>query len=315
MDLAEWQKRLEDNFSVNGVIGGHLLEIFDLENACGQFFTNRFYGQSVAINSFQSFFVETVKKALRWVSENDWPKDSPHYSMILLYYVVMFRSFRACENLLLKGYPLDAYALLRDLKDRAIFLAAIAHNITTLPSIHAFAVTKEIPIEEFKKISILRQKEERRVLGLMIRKKSGMPNEILKELEIWEQLFNLEIHGSTLSFYTELADWIKGNSPLSIGPTPNEKSIAMYMNRVVEIAWLIVRLFPYLQPVENAFGEEWGKRQKILDESLRLMEERLSQGGKKIGEAFIHFVDQKFSFSEPFFYHEANGNSQTPNER
>ena len=42
MDLAEWQKRLEDNFSVNGVIGGHLLNIIDLENACTQFFTSRF---------------------------------------------------------------------------------------------------------------------------------------------------------------------------------------------------------------------------------------------------------------------------------
>lgn len=315
MDLAEWQKRLEDNFSVNGVIGGHLLNIIDLENACTQFFTSRFHGQSVAIDSFQSFFVETVKKALKWISENDWPKDSPNYSTTLVYYVIMFRSFRACENLLLKGYPLDGYALLRDLKDRAIFLAAIAHNITTLPSIQAYAGTKEITWEEFKKIKNLRQEEERRVLGHMIRKKSGMPNEILKELEIWEQLFNIEIHGSNLSFYTELADWIKGNSPLSIGPTPKEKSMALYMNRVAEIAWLIVRLFPYLQPVENAFGEEWGKRQKILDESLRFMEERLSQGGKKIGEAFIYFVDQKFSFSEPFFYHEANGNSQTSNKR
>jgi len=92
MDADEWQKRLEDNFSVNGVIGGYLTEILGLEETCGQFYRNTFYGQSVAIDSFQSFFIETVKKALRWVSENDWPKDSPNYPMILLYYVVRLLS-------------------------------------------------------------------------------------------------------------------------------------------------------------------------------------------------------------------------------
>jgi hypothetical protein len=307
--VAEWQKRLEDNFSVDGIIGGHLSEIFALEETCGQFFLDTFHGQSVAIDSFQSFFIETVKKTLRWVSENDWPKDSPNYPMILLYYVVMFRSFRACENLLLKGYPLDGYALLRDLKDRAIFLGAIVHNITTFQSLHGWGGTKEITWEEYKKIKNQRQKEELRVLGRMIRKDSGMPHGIIKELEIWEQLFNEEMHGSKFSFYNELADWIDGKSTLSIGPTPKKLSMTMYMNRVTEIAWLTVRLLPYLQPVRNAFGEEWGERQKILDESLRYMEESLGQLGKKIGEAFIYFVDQKFSFSEPFFYQEATGNS------
>ena len=41
----------------------------------------------------------------------------------------------------MKGYPLDAYSLMRDLKDRAFLLAGVAHNITTFPTIIG-AVTK-----------------------------------------------------------------------------------------------------------------------------------------------------------------------------
>jgi len=235
MDVAEWQKRLEDNFTVGDVVGGHLVEIINLENSCGQIFTNTFHGQSVAIDSFQSFFVETIRMALRWISNNSWPKDSPCYPMILMYYVVMFRGFRACENLLIKGYPLEGYALLRDLKDRAIFLAGIAHNITTLPSMLGQAASKDLSWEEYKKVKFKRQKEEARVLSRMIRDKSGMPDLIQKELEIWEQLFNEEIHGSKLTFSTELADWINKKSPLSIGPTP--KTLPMTMYEVSPVFW------------------------------------------------------------------------------
>ena len=196
------------------------------------------------------------------------------------------------------------------MKDRAIFLAAIAHNITTFPAIQGYLETKIPDWPAYnKRIKNPRKKEESRVLDCMIRKKSSMPKEILGELEKWEKLFNEEIHGSKLSYNTELTYWIKSQRSPSIGPIPNELSMGIYMNRAIEIAWLTVRLFPYLQPVENAFGEDWRKRQKILAESLRFMEESFIQEDKKIFDAFIYFVDQKFSFSEPFFYQEATGNS------
>ena len=44
MDVTEWQKRLEDTFTINGVIGGNLLEVLDRERTCGKYFTNTFHG-------------------------------------------------------------------------------------------------------------------------------------------------------------------------------------------------------------------------------------------------------------------------------
>ena len=141
----------------------------------------------------------------------------------------------------------------------------------------------------------------------MIRKNSGLPDDTIVELRRWEQLFHMEVHGSTFSFTKELLDWVQGKAALSLGPTPKEDSMAIYMNRACEVGWLLVRLLPYLQPEKNAFGDIWLDKQQILDDSFRYMEQALSKLGKKIGDAFIRFVEEKFTFSEPFFYFEADG--------
>lgn len=311
MDVSRWQKKLEDYFTVEGVIGGHLLEVIKLEVEHEKCFIRSFHGQDVLMNSFQSFFIETIKSAYDLVQKNGWPKDSDSYSVVLLYYVIMFRSFRACEILLLKGYPLDGYALLRDLKDRVIFMAAVAHNITTFNAACGYSSKlPKITPEEWKKNKGARIKEENRLLNWMIRKESGMPSDILDELENWEQLFNEEVHGSRFSFFSELHMWLAEKRPPTTGPIPNMFSMPMYMNRACEIAWLILRLLPYLQPSENAFGEEWLKKHEILDESFLHMQKGLGEKGKKIGDVFIFFVNQKYSFKRPFYYFEADGSGE-----
>jgi hypothetical protein len=80
------------------------------------------------------------------------------------------------------------------------------------------------------------------------------------------------------------------------------------MNRCCEIAWLITRLFPYLQVEENAFEDEWHEKYKILDDSFLFMEKSLSDIGILVADAFIFFVDNKFTFKGPFYYREADGN-------
>jgi hypothetical protein len=306
MNTAEWQKRLEDNFLLNGKVSDNLLAVYDQENKCGDYFINTFHGQNVLINSFQSFFADTIDSAFIWISKHGWPEDRPYYSTILLYYIILFRSFRACENLLLNGYPLDGYALIRDLKDRAIFIAGIAHNITTFPSIYGYEAIKAIKDDDWKKIKNRRKSEEYRVLNKILRKDSGLPNHVQEELKIWEELFHEEVHGSKLSFLGELGNW-KNNNIISIGPLPRESSMAMYMNRSSEIGWLIVRLLPYLQLAPSAFGDSWQKKLIILDDSFRHMEQGISRMGKKIADAFLYFVDTKFYFPESFHYFEADG--------
>lgn len=55
MNIAEWQKRLEDNFIINGVVGGNLLEIYDFEKKCGDYFINTFHGQDILLIHFKVF--------------------------------------------------------------------------------------------------------------------------------------------------------------------------------------------------------------------------------------------------------------------
>ncbi len=81
----------------------------------------------------------------------------------------------------------------------------------------------------------------------------------------------------------------------------------MYMNRASEIAWLLLRSLPYLQVEDNAFGDRWQEKHKILDDSFLYMQKGLSGLGKEIGDAFITLVEKKFSFDETFYYFEADG--------
>ncbi len=117
------------------------------------------------------------------------------------------------------------------------------------------------------------KKEERRLLNLIIRNKSGLDLQTQKELGKWEKMFNYEIHGAKLSFFTELGNWAIEGNPLSIGPTPKIQPLGMYMNRICEVGWLVTRLLPYLQPAENAFGKEWQEKWAILDESFLYMQQ------------------------------------------
>lgn len=313
MDVSQWQKRLEENFTINGHVGGNLFEVFESERACGDHFIRSFYGQSVLIDSFQHFFIATLKDARKWVIANGWPKNCPSYGAIYVYYLVMFRRFRACETLLLKGYPFDGYALLRGLKEQAILLAGIVHNLTTLTAVFGAEDVQGLTEDDFKRITKLRKKEEGRVFGILLRKDSGLPQETIKELGIWERMFHEEVHGSKFSFGAELLKWSRGKGEPSIGPTLDETSWSNYMNRAVEIGWLIVRLFPYLQPTENAFGEGWHRKHEILDDSFRCAEQSLSENCKEIGEAIMKLVDEKFSFKKPFHYLESDG-SGPPNQ-
>ncbi len=93
------------------------------------------------------------------------------------------------------------------------------------------------------------------------------------------------------------------------GPTFHEQAFSVYMSLSAELGWLILRLLPYLQKDENAFGEGWRVKYAVLDDSFRFMVRGLTEIGKKFGEAFITLVDEKFSFRQPFHYFEADGSA------
>ena len=212
MDVAEWQKRLERYFTVDGVIGGHLLEIIDKEKKYGEYVITKFHGQRVLMDSFFSFFIETIRVANSQIKNKGWPTSYPQYGPIILFYAMLFRSFRAVENLFTCGYPLDGYAMLRDIKDRALFLGAIVSGITSLSKIFGYAGVKALTEETYKKLKAERKKEEFRVLNLMIRTKSGLDEAIRFELQKWENFFHEEVHGSKLTYFTEGKNGCKAKS-------------------------------------------------------------------------------------------------------
>lgn len=298
--IKAWQARLEENFNYDGVTGGQLFSVIDAEKAYGEYFVNKFHGQNVLMDSFQSFFIETINNVYREIKKNGWPKGCPHYAPIFLYFISIFRSFRACENLIQHGYPFDGYALLRNIKDRAILLAAVAHGITSFSSIYGYEGSKN---KDRKEKGKKRKLEEWRILGLFLRKESGLSADVIQELEAWENLFHAEVHGSKLS-YAQMLGELRDGVIVPPGPTIDGMSMGMYMNRVVEIAWMLTKLLPFLQPSQKTFGSKWISRQKILDESFRFMENGLVELEKKIGGAFITLIDKKFTFPEPFFYSE-----------
>src|SRR5262245_49612777 len=131
MTIAEWQQRLADTFTVNGLIGGSLQDVFDAENAVGGHLTETYQGQNVLLDSFHGFFIDTLTMAAEQIKKEGWPKDCSNYPVALVSFFNLFRRSRACEVLYFKGYPLDAYALTRDIKDRVFMLAGVAHNIAT----------------------------------------------------------------------------------------------------------------------------------------------------------------------------------------
>lgn len=303
MKVAEWQSRLEKHFKVGGITGGELIKTLEQEEAFREYVLQRFYGQIVMMDSFFSFFVETVKTAAQFAQENGIPKSCRYYPLQILFCVTMFHSFRAAHNLLLRGYPLDGFALLRDLKDRAMFLGALIHGKTTLLKLNGIMPGQQVTEKNRSRIRMAVKDEEQRILDEMLRGKSGLAPEIRKVLQGWEQLFNLEVHGSMLTWVQGL-DWLRGKEALSFGPVPNEKSEAVYLNRETEIGWFVTKTFPFLQLEPGAFGKEWEEKLFVLDDSFRVMVEGLEKLGKKIGEAIRILVEKKFTFPNDLHYRE-----------
>lgn len=310
MNVSEWQKRLERTFSSKGIIGPRLVDIINQENECGNYVINTFHGYRVLQDSFFDFFIDTLQKAGHFAREHGVPREATYYNITLLSQLTIFRSFRAAENLLLKGYPLDGYALLRDLKDRAIFQAAIMQGVTTFKKLHGYDILETAKgnlssdSELYKKAKKQQKIQEHKVLELFLGEKAGFDKDTFDELNRWEKMFHEEVHGSRFTFAIEGGDWLRGKSPITTGPLPNTTAIAMYLNRSNEIGWMLLRTLPVLQLKPNALGDEWSSKWHVLDDSFRYSITSFAKMGKKIGHAILKLIDSKFNFNPTYVYKE-----------
>lgn len=307
MTTTEWQKRLSDTFTVNGLIGGELISVQEAEDTAGNHLINTFKGQNVLLDSFQSFFIETLRIANDHIVANGWPKDRLNYPVAMAAFFNLFRRFRACEILYIKGYPLDGYALMRDIKDRSFLLAGVARNLITFPGIIGAPASPVKDGADYKKKSTRNRKDtEHLVTNEFMGKTSGLAGDVQDDLKVWDDFFHLEMHGGAISLWQELTELSKGRL-LQIGPSVVQDAYVLYINRSAELGWMVTRLLPYLQINAGEFGANWEAKRQILDESFRHMVEGLSNLGKRLGGLFITMMDTKFSFRQPFHYFEADG--------
>ena len=293
MHVGEWQDRLEAAFGSGGIVGSRLLEVMDCEHQYGEYIVSTYHGQTVLMASFQDFFIETLRTAETWVAQNGWPPQYEYFGAWLVTFLTLFRSFRACESLFLSGYPLDAFALLRDVKDRALLYCGVARNLTTWSALNSMETGE-------------RKSAEGRVRDHLLRSESGLPQDVRDQLKVWAEIFHQEVHGSRLTLVQEMGR-LRDGAQMSVGPVPQDLALAMYMNRAVEAGWLCTKLLPFLQPCEEAFGQDWTRRHRVLDQSFRYCERALSDLGKPVADAVIALVNAKFSFDTTFCYFDADG--------
>jgi len=125
-------------------------------------------------------------------------------------------------------------------------------------------------------------------------------------LKRWDDFFHLEMHGGSISLAQELKELSEGRL-LQIGPSIVQDAYVLYINRSSELGWMITRLLPFLQVSEDAFGPDWQRKRRVLDDSFRYMLEGFSNLGKRLGASFITMMDTEFVFKQPFHYFEADG--------
>jgi len=300
MDVAEWENRLTDTFAEHGVVGKNLAPGFRQEQSYKAYILRTFHGYDVLMTCFFSFYHDTLSIATRQLHEEGSLRDDEAYRIIHLIHVANFKSFRAADKTFLSGYPLDAVALLRDLKDRAVFLSAAGQGLSSIDDLCRILPDDDgedaLTEERLNAARSQRMKEERRVLNLMLRSGSGLSAETLRELQRWERLFHLEVHGSTLT-RASVVKQIKQHKAFSVWPLPEPDSAAMYMCRAGEVGWMLMRTLPLLQVRAGAFGDEWSHKWTVLDESFRYDAELFGKTGKQIAYAVMALLDKKFPFT------------------
>lgn len=303
--ILQWQDRLHEAFGYNRVLGGKfLLRTMHLEETVGQLFVQKYIGHRLLTDAFLDFFAETLQTQLAFHSHHGWPSNEPNYALTFLMYLTTFRTVRATEVLSVHGYPLQGYALQRSIKDQVFILCAIANNMMGFNEMFGWQEGLTLGATRTKanrKIAANRMKTERKIRSVIIGKESGLSEETKDELLNWDLLFNVETHRGLFTLFNTLDNALKGKLDV-VGPSPDEKNDAMFINRSNELNWMILRLIPCIRRSEVIWGDEWTKKWDLLEESFRMMNEGFVDLGKKIPLAHLEMIEMKFKFGSDHYY-------------
>lgn len=300
MDVATWQRRLEDTF-LNGD-GAHraFLEVLGAEAEFARQALEQTRGHFSLAHSLQAFILETFAESASHVGSPAL-KGRQCHSLFLFEIVLAFRTIRACENVFLSGYPHTGYALLRGLRDRVLFLVANGLGITSFHKLWGLRpnMTAEEIEAERDDIRKRAEAEEKRVLNAVLRKTTDLGTH-LDALLRWDRMFNPEVHGDKYSGSHLFMSWYRDGRGLPVYPEYDIEFGSVYLNRAGDLGWMLLRLLPLLQPEPSAFSSAWAGRWAILDDSFLVYNRGLIKIGKpgltEIAEGIKALIDVRFAF-------------------
>jgi hypothetical protein len=294
MNPGEMQQRLEEISRHGDVAYGRVHDLFESEKRYGLEVASRFHGYLALSDAFKSFFLETTEAFNSSIRPRIAAPLSEFHAMFLPRLIHAWQSLCGLERLALHGYPLQAYAGLRNVFDGLQTTSAALQGMVDFYATEGVVPGRSLDIHQVRK---LRKKTEIEVSQLMAGAKSGLNQATIDELAHWDRMFDFEVHGGRLSF-ANAQDFMRGKGPLPVYPAFVQRNFAMFMNRYCEIAWMTHRLIPLAQPPGLFFDNEWKDKWRVIDESFLLVSESLSKEvGKPIGAAIVEYVTTKFPFS------------------
>jgi hypothetical protein len=251
------------------------------------------HGHLVLSDAFKCFIMETVE-LLNGQRPSGVPAGSMDaYGFFVPQVIHSFQSLCGAEQLAIRGYPLQAYTLLRNIFDCLQLVSAAAQQFTTFHDVEGLVRGEPIIDAQVRR---RRKKTERAVRESMSGKASGLSTATIEELARWDELFDLEVHGARLSLSQSLG-WLQGTESLPIMPRFSTPAYANFVNRWGEIAWMVHRLVPLMQRPNACLSDSWKQNWTTVDGCFDYSVTSLTRElGKPIGAAIAEYVTCKFPF-------------------
>lgn len=238
MTVDEFLKNIREISTHEGVVYGRLDTLRQAESTYGEQVAQSLSGYLELSDAFKCFYFETIERLNVECHPKVKTPLSEFYPIFMSRLNNNFLSLSGAEHMALFGYPLQAYTIHRNTFDNVVLSSAVLQKITDFYSVEG--IDPNLPFDA-DKVKQKRKSVEWTVRGVMLGKDSGLAQETIDELLKLDNTYDLEVHGSRLSFAGDM-EWIKGNEPLHIVPKFSLTDFALHMNRFVEVAWMVHRL-------------------------------------------------------------------------
>jgi len=120
-----------------------------------KFSCNEFPGYFLFVESFLGFLASTLDNVgANLTVRADWK----WYRVFLGYYCAIYSRHAAAEIIARRGYPLEAFVLIRDLKDRSFFLSGIFRGDTCFSKIYGIDESDQAQGMELEKTDVSAEK-------------------------------------------------------------------------------------------------------------------------------------------------------------